>query len=297
MTLTKRKSYILMTLLSFSWGIDYIMAKNALTIMDPLTLMLFRYTFTTLVMIILKQKLDRKTKLNKRHLLLFIVSVLVGDIMYFGFEYKAMDYIEIPLITIVLATIPGLTLIIEHFGYKRHLNKYMLLGTFLSIVGVAIVISGESTKDIFQGRAIGYLFAFGAVFAWIAYNFVTESFHGKYSTIGINYYQVLIATLILTPYGLFHLPKLSEFTPVIIGSILYLALISGVLGFLIYISSLDNIGVTSTSVFSNLLPVTSTFFAWIILGETLTFVQLIGSAIVISSAYIVIYQKHKAHLE
>ena len=135
----------------------------------------------------------------------------------------------------------------------------MAIGVTICILGVALII-GVDFEHLLQGRMIGYLLAFGAVFSWNAYNFLTASLHDRYSSITLTCTQLICTSLLTLPYAIHTMPPLEAFTPDMIGGIIYLGLINAGLGFLITVRSLHVIGPTSTALFSNFLPITSTFF-------------------------------------
>lgn len=64
-------------------------------------------------------------------------------------------------------------------------------------------------------------------------------------------------------------------------------------GYLIYVRGVKYLGSTISSLFSNFLPVTSTFFGWLILGQSLGVMQIAGGLIVIVSACYVIIEKSR----
>lgn len=64
-------------------------------------------------------------------------------------------------------------------------------------------------------------------------------------------------------------------------------------GYLIYVRGVKYLGPTISSLFSNFLPVTSTFFGWLILGQSLGVMQIAGGLIVIVSACYVIIEKSR----
>lgn len=64
-------------------------------------------------------------------------------------------------------------------------------------------------------------------------------------------------------------------------------------GYLIYVRGVKYPGPTISSLFSNFLPVTSTFFGWLILGQSLGVMQIAGGLIVIVSACYVIIEKSR----
>lgn len=290
----KRNMYLLMTGLVFAWGLEYIFAKQALEVMDALTLVFFKYAIGFAVVLSIKLKTEGKSLMRKKDIPLFIFCAIFGEVGYFYFEYTAMGFLPVSLVTIVLAFVPALSIIIDKAVFKKKATKKMAVGIILSIFGIALVI-GVDWHMLFQGRIIGYLLAFGAVITWNLYNFLTASLHDRYETATLTLNQVICSLLLVWPYALTHLPDLSTVTAGVAGGILYLGILSTGVGFIIFVRSLHILGPTVTAIFSNFLPVTTTLFGWMILKETISPVQMAGGAIVIAAGYIVI--KEKGRLE
>ncbi len=290
----KRNMYLLMIILVFAWGLEYIYAKQALDIMEPLSLVFFKYLIGITVPLIIKLKAEGKSLIRKKDIPLFVFCAIFGDIGYFYLEYTAMDYLPVSLITIVLAFVPALSIIIDKAIFKRKITRVMAAGVLISTVGVALVI-GVDYQILFQGRLIGYLLAFGAVITWNLYNFLTASLHERYESATLTLNQMICTLLLVWPYALAHLPDRGTVTWGVVGGILYLGLLSTGIGFIIFVRSLHVLGPTVTAIFSNFLPVTTTFFGWLILKETISPVQMAGGAVVIAAGYLVI--KEKGRLE
>lgn len=285
-------TYMLMTFLVVAWGFDYVVAKHALQILEPLTLLFLKYSIGLLLVLSIKLKTERKSVIRKKDIPLFILCSICGEIIYFYCEYTAMDYIPVSLVSIVLAFVPALSIIIEKVLFKRKVTKAMVIGIAVCIFGVVLII-GVDFELLFQGRIIGYLLAFGAVFSWNAYNFLTASLHDRYSSVTLTCTQLICTTLLVLPYAIHTMPPFEAFTPTIIGGIIYLGLVNAGLGFMITVRSLHVLGPTSTALFSNFLPITSTFFGWILLSESISGLQIAGGIIVIAAACVVIKEKGK----
>ena len=285
-------AYMLMTFLVVAWGFDYVVAKHALEVLQPLTLLFLKYSIGLILVLCIKLKTDRKSIIRKKDIPLFILCSICGEIIYYFCEYTAMNYIPISLVSIILAFVPALSIIIEKVLFKRKVTRVMVIGIVVSIFGVALII-GVDFEVLFQGRIIGYLLAFGAVFSWNAYNFLTASLHDRYSSITLTCTQLICTALLILPYAIHTMPPFQAFTPSMIGGIIYLGLVNAGLGFLITVRSLHVLGPTSTALFSNFLPITSTFFGWILLSESISGLQVAGGIVVISAAYIVIREKGK----
>lgn len=290
----KRNMYLLMTALVFAWGIEYIFAKQALDVMEPLTLVFFKYLIGFVLCLAIKLKAEGRSLIRKKDIPIFIFCAVVGEVGYFYLEYTAIGYLPVSLVTIILALVPALSIVIDKVLYKKTATRKMIAGIILSIVGIALVI-GMDLDILLQGRLIGYLLAFGAVIAWNLYNFLTASLHDRYQYITLTLNQIVCSFLLCAPYALANLPDPGRITAGVAGGVLFLGLVSTGIGFIIYVRSLDILGPTVTAIFSNFLPVTTTLFGWLILKESILPVQMAGGAVVIAAGCLVI--KEKGRLE
>ncbi len=279
-----------MSCLVTTWGFDYVVAKHALELLQPLTLLSLKYAIGLIPIFIIKMKTDRTAWVRKKDIPMFILCSICGEILYFTCEYTAMDYIPVSLITIILAFVPAFAIIIEKVVFRRTVTKAMTVGVIVCVLGVALII-GVDIEQLLQGRWIGYLLAFGAVLCWNAYNFLTASIHERYTSITLTFTQLVCTSLLILPYAVHNLPPASEFTPPIIAGLIYLGVFNAGLGFLINVRALHVIGPTASAMFSNFLPVTTTFFGWVFLNEAIGGMQIVGGIIVIASACVVIREK------
>jgi drug/metabolite transporter (DMT)-like permease len=282
--------YLLMTALVFAWGIEYIFAKQALDVMEPLTLIFFKYFVGLAVCLAIKLKTEDGGLMRKKDIKLFVLCAIVGEVGYYYLEYSAMGFLPVSLVTIILALVPALSIFIDKVMYKKKATGKMAGGVILSILGVVLVI-GMDWHALFEGRLVGYLLALGAVIAWNIYNFLTASLHENYQSATLTLNQIICSLLLSAPWALAHLPDPGKITAGVVGGVLFLGIVSTGIGFIIYVRSLDILGPTVTAIFSNFLPVTTTLFGWMILKETILPVQMAGGAVVIAAGCLVIREK------
>lgn len=288
----KRASFLLMFLVVTFWGLDYSVAKNALELFKPLNLMFFKYAGGLVMITLIKLASDRKFTVRKKDIPFFILCALTGQVLYYFCEYTAMDYIPVSLITIILAFVPGVSIIIERIVFKKRFSVRMGIGLIICVIGVALVI-GADFSVLLQGRAIGYILAFMAVLSWNAYNFITAKVSENYTSLTMSFNQLVCTVLISMPYAFKVMPPAEKFTPDIVISLLYLGLVSAGLGYLIFVRGIRDLGPTVSAMFNNFLPVTSTFFGWLILGQNISMMQVIGGIIVVVASCVVITEKGK----
>lgn len=288
----KKIVYLLMSMLVFLWGFDYIAAKAALATIQPLTLVFTKYFIAILILLPVRLFRKKKFPLKKRDIKILVTCSIFGQLLYFACEYNAMSYLPISIITIILALVPLLSIILEAMIMKKRPGAVIIIGIIISIIGVGMVIDID-ISELSSGRWIGYALAFGAVICWNVYNFMTKKLSGKYGTFDLAFMQILCSMLLLLPYAIFNLPTVEQLSPIVVMGMVYLGLINTLVGFFIYIIGIAVIGPTPCALFSNFLPLTAAMFAWIFYGETLSALQLLGGAIVIAASSVVIWQKGK----
>lgn len=288
----RSKALMMMSMLVCFWGLDYVFAKEALNILQPMNLLFLKYLVGFIVLFAIKLKLDRKTIVRLKDIPWFILCAFFGEILYFFCEYTAMSYIPVSLITIILSFVPAVSIIVERVFFKRKLTVKVVFGVVFCIVGVTIVV-GADLGQLSGGRVVGYILAFGAVISWNCFNFITSKVSQNYTGITMSFTQLCCTSLIIMPYAIHTMPPINDFTPGVIGGIIYLGCVSAGIGFFIMIQGLKILGPTISAMFSNFLPVTATFFGWIFLGETIGIMQFLGGAIVIASSCVVINEKGK----
>lgn len=284
-------AHILMIFLVFCWGFDYVPAKWALELMSPSAVAFFKYSIGLVCVLTIKFATGNKKLVRKKDLPIIILCAVFGQALYFECEYNAMEYMPVALITIILSFVPVVSVVVERILYKRKANSKIIIGILVCIIGVILVI-GADLSVIFQGRWIGYLLAIGAVFSWNIYNFITASLD-EYDGLTLSMTQMICTTLILIPLAFPSMPAASEFDMKIILGLLWIGLFDSGFGYLILVYGLQKLGPTTSSLYSNFLPVTTAFFGVLFLGEKLTALQIIGGIIVIAAGFIVIREKGK----
>ncbi|MDR1272480.1 MAG: DMT family transporter [Clostridiales Family XIII bacterium] len=289
---SEKTAYILMISVIFLWGFEYVVAKRALIEISTMSLVCLKYSIGVISLLCLKFATRTKFKFRKKDIFTLIACAVFGDILYFACEYKAMSYLPVSVITVILAFVPAVSVLFERFAYHRKANARIYGGIAAGIVGVALVI-GVNLGLFFSGAVLGYVLTISAVFLWNIYNFFTAKLVRDYQPLDLALYQTVCAALLSLPFLLRDLPPLSVFTGEVLASVLYLGVISEGLCFIIYVYSIKALGPTRVSVFSNMLTITSTFFGWLMLGEQIKALQLVGAGVVIVSACVVILEKGK----
>lgn len=288
----KRKifAHIIMIIILFLWGLEYIFVKDILIFTETFTIVFIRYGIGALLIFFVKIIIDKNIKIKKKDILVIFASVVIGQLMYMYFQYEAMEYMSASIITIMLAFLPVVSVVTERILYKEKITLKILLFMVLVILGI-ILIMGIDIKMILNGRFLGYLFCIIAVFAWNNYNYFTSALTRDYSGTTVTFYQLLCAVLIIAPYALQNFPSQEKFTNIVIIEFLYLGIIGAGLAYFGYIYVIGVLGPTISAIYVNFLPVTTAFFGVIILGENLKMIQIFAAAIIILFGTLIIKER------
>lgn len=285
----KKPAYILMTVLVLMWGFDYVVAKTGLEIFKPMSLLFCKYSIGFLTILTIKLCRKNFNLVRVKDIPVFFLCSLCGEVLYFNCDYNALSYLPASLVTIILAFVPVVSIIVERIVFKRKATKKIIIGMILCLCGVTLVI-GADFRELMQGRAIGYLLAFGAVLCWNVYNYIT-SYLKDYDSLTLACTQMICSLCIMAPFALHNMPDLTQLEPILAAGIFYLGMGSAGFGFLIMIYGLKKLGPTTSALYSDFMSVATAIFGWIFLKESMSLLQMIGGAIVITAGYIVIKEK------
>ena len=292
----KTAYHLLMVFLVIAWGAEMPIAKEALEAVDPLVILTVKYVLGAAVMAGVLLKISGFHKLKKRDLPICVLCTILGHILYYFCEYSALEMVPVANITILLGFLPVGSVLVEKLLFKRRVSKVLMIGMLVCVGGIMLTI-GEDLLSLGSGKLVGYVFCFGAVGAWLAYLFVTESVSEDYDSNLIAFYQTLIAAVITMPYTLTHLPDFSAMEPKVLCELVYLGLVSEGLCFMIEVKGIQKLGPTISGVYSNFLPVTTAICGVVMLGQSLGILQCMGGIIVIFSGCAVIWGKSRLERE
>lgn len=127
-----------------------------------------------------------------------------------------------------------------------------------------------------------------AVLCWASYGVFSKKVMPRYSPMTLTFYSFLFCTLFLIPFVIYEKPlslinKVPYYSYI---SILYMSIFASVIGYLVQQISIKQIGPSKTSIFVNLVPIFSIILSSIILGEKITIITLLSTALIIAGVYI-----------
>jgi len=293
------KIYLQIILANVFWGFSFVWTDIALKEnIGPITLVLLRLIFATLLLGILAKFSGNLQKLQFKHLKYFLGLALCEPFLYFLCETYGLTMVSPTVTSVIIATIPLFTPIVGFFILKEHINSSTIIGIVVSMIGVlGVVFSGD--KD-FSGQIIGAVLVFGAVLTALGYAVFVKYLIHRYNATTLVFYQNFIGLIFFIPcFFVIDFSHLGEmhFTFKAISSIVQLAVFASVLAFIFYSRSVKVLGVTKVGVFCYTIPVLTALFAFFMVDERLSIIQWFGMSIVIFGLIIsqMVFKKSKTN--
>ena len=161
------------------------------------------------------------------------------------------------------------------------INFINIIGILFTLVGIVMVAMAKG--ELGENFIWGVVLLLAAVISEVGHASITKSLSGNYSSQIIVMYQFLIGAVYLFPLflwkGLDGFDIKTYFTPEVWYPITCLAVLCSSLAFSLWVSTIKNLGVAKSSIFSALIPVAAAIIAWVLGHELLNSRQWMGIAI------------------
>ena len=275
--------YSVIVLAMMIWGMTFIWYKQVYAILRPLSLVFLRLLIASPLLIMVSLLLRKLQRIRREDLLSFMVLALFEPFLYFIGESFGLKMVSSTLGSVIVATIPLFAPIAPLVLFRERFTLFNFAGIVVSIIGIIMVISGESG---FPGATgLGVLLMFLAVFSAIGYSVLVKKLAVSYNSFSIVCWQNTIGLLYFVPLFLIfewdHVMQVEWTLPVIIP-LVELALFGSALAFVFFTFSIKKLGMARATVFTNLIPVFTAMFSFFILKDKITLLKAMGILIVIA---------------
>ncbi len=262
------------------WGSSFVAIKFAYATYPPLTLAVIRFVVATLILGGLTLLPQNRVKLEKKDILTVAVCGLTGIMLYAVLQNIAMQWTSASSATLIIASYPIITLLMESVIYKIKLNAVKIVAILIAIVGV-VILSYVKPESQVKGELLGIILLIIAGVAWAVYNFMTKKVVNRYPPITLLFYSTLFGTIFLLPLALFERGQWQQPTLLSFSMMMFLGIFCSVIAYLLYNNGLKTMAPSTITSMLNLMPIIGVFFSWLLLGEQVTARKFIGGAIVI----------------
>lgn len=265
------------------WGMSYIWTDKLIAQGIPIFYFVFvRIFIAGIILFLFNTAYARIKRIQKQDLGKFLLLAFFEPFIYFICETYGLKETGSPTISaMVIATIPIFSIGAGILFFKEKVNVVNVIGIVFSLIGIVMVAMAKG--DLGENFIWGIVLLLIAVIAEVGHASITKSLSGNYSSQIIVMYQFLIGSIYLLPLfiwkGLDGFSVETHMTPEVWYPIICLAVLCSSLAFSLWVSTIKNLGVAKSSIFSALIPVAAAIIAWILGHEILNSRQWAGIAI------------------
>lgn len=281
----RRSALVYAVAVAVIWGLSFLSTKVAISVLPPMTIAASRFVIAVVLLLGLALVTREKLALKARDLPLMALSGLMGVTIYFLCENNGIALLTASESSLVIATIPVLTMLVERVAFGTRLRARSYVGALLSFAGVALIVLPRLGSGA-RGSIAGFLYMGGAAVAWVVYALLTKPLGRKYGRVAITFWQSLFGLLGCLPFAIAESPSWKGVGLPVALNVLYLGVFCSAVGYWLYIAAMDSLGAGTTSVFLNLVPVVSVGAAFLLLGERLGLASLVGGAVAVGGVYL-----------
>ena len=246
------------------------------------TLLFNKFLYAAIIMwaFLLIRKI--RFKFSRRAALTMVVTC-AGYIGMSTTLYISFDYISGSLATIVSFTFPAMIVAIEMITGRERVRAAKILAVILSFGGLCLIVWDPDMK----ANIIGIFFAFLAAVGYVIYLFglSAESVKKENSFAVAGYVMTSAAAVNFVRCALSGKPLFAT-EPVQFGMMILLSVVCVFLARLFYAIGVRLIGPGNAALVNTLEPVLACIFGHFLVGDVLTWVMMIGSALVVLAVLI-----------
>jgi len=276
--------------MSIVWGLNFTAIKGAVSEFQPLTFNTIRFGISSLFLLGLLWLRERSIGVHRKDLARFVLLAIIGNTAYQMFFINGIALTTATNSALILATTPIFIILFGAFLNVEKVTSRIVQGVILSFIGVVMIVLGTGNSLTFSNQSLlGDLLIVANPICWSIYTVLSKPMLKEYSPLKLTAVTMAIGAVPLVLVGIPSLgtqnwAEISTSSWVGLGFSAFLAI---GLGYVIWYTGVSRIGSAKTSLYDNLVTVFAVASAWIILSESMTWIQILGAALVFGSLYLV----------
>lgn len=276
-------TYGLVVISMIFWGMSFIWTSIVFRCYPPITTIFLRLVLSSVLLMTGLLAFGKLERIKRKDFGLFLIASLFNPFLYFIGENFGLKYTSPSISAVVIATIPLLTPVAAYFIVKEKISWLNIAGIALSFAGVLLMLINRDMTFTASPAGMGFLFF--AVTSAVIYAPFLKKLTRLYHPVSIIAWQNFFGVLFFLP--LFLVLDLKEFLAIrpdgrTISALFQVSLFASTLAYILFTYGVSKIGVSRTNVFTNLIPIFTAVFSYLILSEYFNLNKVLGIVIVIA---------------
>jgi drug/metabolite transporter (DMT)-like permease len=281
--LSNLRSYALLIILSVIWGVAFVAIRAADTLLTPVNLTLLRWLIAgTGYLVILPFLGMTKAKFESKDLpRLLVISFANVPLYHLSLNYGETS-VSAGLAGLLVSVGPVLIVLLSRISLKEKIGKKLSFALIVATAGAIVLSIPNLTGQ--TGSMIGVLEVLLTALAYALFSVLSKPLVAKYGALPTAIRAGALGTVMLLP--LLSSNFFSQVSRLSLDgwlAVLYLSLLSTVLGYSMFYTLISRGTVSRLSIQLYLIPIVSVVSGYLILGEQITIYTFAGGAVLLGA--------------
>ena len=264
------------------WGLSFIWSTQVYRNLNPTATIFLRLVVATVFFTALLFIFGLNEKVERKHLGLFALAAMFEPFLYFIFEGYGLKHTSPIIGSAIIAMIPLVTPVAATIFLKEKLSPMNIVGFIVSFVGVMIMLINKDLEFIASTK--GVIFLFCAVLVAVGYSISLAKLTKLYKPLTITWVQNIIGMIYFLPMTI----VMEQFEPSNFGNVgeyivplVCLGVLCSAVAYSLWAFAFSKLGASRANVYSNLIPVFTGIFSFILGIEALSSNKILGIVLVV----------------
>jgi drug/metabolite transporter (DMT)-like permease len=248
-----------------------------------------RFLVATIILVPILLKDEGMPSLRKKDYLFLFLQALSGVFLFNILMLYGLTRTTATEAGLITSTIPACTGLLSFFFLKEKLTKNIIIGICLATIGT-ITINAPGifgTSHTYYLSVVGNLLVFGAVICEALFIIFGKFVSQRVSALAIATIVSCFGAILFLPFALYESSRFAYEKVSIAewGLIMYFGIVVTVIAFILMHLGIAKVSANMAGILTGFLPISSIALASLVLGEAISYVQLVGCALILVALY------------
>ena len=280
------------------WGMSFIWSTQVYASLNPTATIFLRLVVATAFLTTILFLFRLNEKVQRKHLGLFALAALFEPFLYFICEGYGLKNSSPVIGAGIIALIPLVTPIAARIFLKERLTPMNIVGFIISFAGVIVMLLNKNLELTASPK--GILFLCGSVIVAVGYSIALIKLTKLYKPLTITWMQNLVGMIYFLPLAII----MERFEPSAFANVndyivplLCLGIFCSAGAYALWAFAFSKLGASRANVYSNLIPVFTAIFSYLLAIEALTVNKIVGIVVVVVGLVLSQMKTQKATLK
>jgi drug/metabolite transporter (DMT)-like permease len=288
LTTSKTFRYLLILHAIIFWGTSFVATKTVLQEIKPVTIIILRLVFASVLLTIIALSTKRKFSINpKSHCWIFILALVA--VFHLWIQVTGLQYTTASNTGWIIGTAPIFMAILGFAFYKERITLLQFAGILVAIAGLLLLIGKGDITNIGLIENKGDLLVLGSAFTWGIYSMVNKKISLSYSPLMTILYLFLMMAVIIIPFNLNSetIDSVINLSTISWMWILFLGIFCSGIAYVIWAQALRDMESAKVGAFLYFEPLVTVVAAWFFLNEEITLLMIFSGLLITAGVFIV----------